>query len=39
MILPRTCHGKSAIRYGRPEYAETPKSQKHPIFADELIET
>ena len=37
MILPRTCHGKSSIRYVRPEDADKPKSQKYQIFADEFI--
>ena len=37
MILPRTCQGKSSIRYVRPEDADKPKSQKYQIFADELI--
>ena len=39
MILPRTCHGKSSIRYVRPEDADKPKSQTYQIFADEFIET
>ncbi len=39
MILPRTCHGKSSIRYVRPEDADKPKLQKYQIFADEFIET
>ena len=38
MILPRTCHGKSSIRYVRPEDADKPKSQKYQIFADEFID-
>ena len=38
MILPRTCLGKSSIRYVRPEDADKPKSQKYQIFADEFIE-
>ena len=38
MILPRTCHGKSSIRYVRPEDADKPKSQTYQIFADEFIE-
>jgi hypothetical protein len=38
MILPRTCHGKSSIRYARPEDADKPKSQKYQIFADEFID-
>ena len=38
MILPRACHGKSSIRYVRPEDADKPKSQKYQIFADELID-
>ena len=37
MVLPRTCHGKSSIRYVRPEDADRPKSQKYQIFADEFI--
>ncbi|MFN0162217.1 MAG: hypothetical protein ACKVQQ_13380 [Burkholderiales bacterium] len=38
MILPRTCHGKSSIRYVRPEDADKPKSQKYQVFADEFID-
>ena len=38
MILPRSCQGKSSIRYVRPEDADKPKSQKYQIFADEFIE-
>ena len=37
MILPRSCHGKSSIRYVRPEDADKPKSQTYQIFADEFI--
>ena len=37
MILPRTCHGKSSIRYVKPEDAGKPKSQTYQIFADEFI--
>ena len=37
MILPRTCHGKSSIRYVRPEDANKPKTQTYQIFADEFI--
>jgi quercetin dioxygenase-like cupin family protein len=37
MVLPRTCHGKSSIRYVRPEDADRPKTQKYQIFADEFI--
>ena len=37
MILPRTCHGKSSIRYVRPEDADKPKTQTYQIFADEFI--
>ena len=37
MILPRTCHSKSSIRYVRPEDVDKPKNQKYQIFADELI--
>jgi hypothetical protein len=37
MILPRSCHGKSSIRYVRPEDADKPKTQKYQIFADEFI--
>ena len=36
-ILPRTCHGKSSIRYVHPEDADKPKTQKYQIFADEFI--
>ena len=39
MILPRSCHGKSSIRYVRPEDADKPKLQKYQIFADEFIGT
>ncbi|MBL8378966.1 MAG: hypothetical protein JNM79_13940 [Burkholderiales bacterium] len=38
MILPRSCHGKSSIRYVRPEDAERPKTQSYQIFADEFID-
>ena len=38
MILPRTCLGKSSIRYVRPEDADQPKSQKYQIFTDEFID-
>lgn len=38
MILPRSCQGKSSIRYVRPEDADNPKSRKYRIFADEFIE-
>ena len=37
MVLPRTCLGKSSIRYVRPEDADRPKTQKYQIFADEFI--
>jgi quercetin dioxygenase-like cupin family protein len=37
MVLPQSCHGKSSIRYVRPEDADKPKSQKYQIFADEFI--
>ena len=37
MILPRSCHGKSSIRYVRPEDVDKPKSQTYQIFADEFI--
>ena len=37
MILPRSCHGKSSIRYVRPEDADKPKTQTYQIFADEFI--
>lgn len=37
MILPRSCHGKSSIRYVRPEDADQPKTQTYQIFADEFI--
>ena len=37
MILPRACHGKSSIRYMRPEDADKPKTQTYQIFADEFI--
>lgn len=37
MVLPRTCHGKSSIRYVRPEDADKPKTQKYQIFAYEFI--
>ncbi len=38
MILPRSCHGKSSIRYVRPEDADKPKTQTYQIFADEFID-
>lgn len=38
MILPRSCHGKSSIRYVRPEDADKPKTQSYQIFADEFID-
>ena len=38
MILPRSCQGKSSIRYVRLDDADKPKSQKYQIFADECIE-
>lgn len=38
MILPRTCQGKSSIRYVRPEDADKPKTQNYQIFADEFID-
>ena len=37
MILPRSCQGKSSIRYVRPEDADKPKTQTYQIFADEFI--
>ena len=37
MILPRSCHGKSSIRYVRPEDADKPKTQIYQLFADEFI--
>ncbi len=37
MILPRSCYGKSSIRYVRPEDADKPKTQTYQIFADEFI--
>ena len=37
MILPRSCHGKSSIRYVRPDDADKPKTQTYQIFADEFI--
>lgn len=37
MILPRSCHGNSSIRYVRPEDADQPKTQTYQIFADEFI--
>ena len=38
MILPRSCQGKSSIRYVLAEDADKPKSQKYQIFADEFID-
>ncbi|MBL8386094.1 MAG: hypothetical protein JNM90_23625 [Burkholderiales bacterium] len=38
MILPRSCHGRSSIRYVRPEDADKPKTQSYQIFADEFID-
>ena len=37
MILPRSCHGKSSIRYVRPEDADKPKTHTYQIIADEFI--
>ena len=37
MILPRSCHGRSSIRYVRPEDADKPKTQTYQIIADEFI--
>jgi quercetin dioxygenase-like cupin family protein len=37
MVLPRELHGKSSIRYVRPEDQDKPKTQKYQVFCDEPI--
>jgi hypothetical protein len=37
MVLPAALHGKSSIRYVKPEDQARPKSQTYTVFVDALI--
>ena len=37
-ILPRSCKGRSSIRYVRPEDATKPKTQRYRVLGERFIE-
>jgi len=37
-ILPRSCKGRSSIRYVRPEDADKPKPQRYRVLGERFIE-
>jgi hypothetical protein len=37
MVLPRSCKGKSSIRYVRPEDQDKPRLQRYRVYGEEFI--